>query len=383
MRIIVSFTSYPKRISGVYKVVESLYQQTVRPDEILLYLSVEEFPDMEAGLPSKLRGLTGKNGFRIVWVKGNLKSHKKYYYVLQEYKEDVVITVDDDTVYADSMVSDLMKSYQKYPNAVSARRARIILRNGKTLEPYGKWEKYVDEYEAMPRMDLCAIGVGGICYPPALVNSNWFHKNKIFELAEDQDDLWLKYNEIACGIPVVYTKPSLSDITIENSQAGSLSVYNAYQGNDICIEKLTALMKSRESEGYCNWFQSLMREEEYIENKKSYYCKLFKDAFCKAGTEHFYLYGAGRIAGIILRMLSDFGLINKITAVIVSDKSGNPSELEGVRVMQLEDMNCNHKFGLIFGVNEANRQEIQNMLHGKDYQCIECDIQGIRKYYER
>ena len=42
MRIIVSFTSYPPRIKSVHRVVESLYRQTVKADEIILYLSLED-----------------------------------------------------------------------------------------------------------------------------------------------------------------------------------------------------------------------------------------------------------------------------------------------------------------------------------------------------
>ena len=83
MRIIVSLTSYPPRINGVHKVVESLYRQSVKADEIVLYLSLEEFPEAEEELPATLRALIGKGGFRVAWVHGNLKSHKKYYYALQ------------------------------------------------------------------------------------------------------------------------------------------------------------------------------------------------------------------------------------------------------------------------------------------------------------
>jgi len=90
MKVIVSFTSYPKRIGMVHKVVESLLEQTIRADAILLYLSLDEFPHEESDLPDMLREMIGKHGFRIIWVKGNLKSHKKYYYALQEYCDDVV-----------------------------------------------------------------------------------------------------------------------------------------------------------------------------------------------------------------------------------------------------------------------------------------------------
>ena len=42
-KVIVSLTSYPRRINTIYKVLDSIIQQTVLPDKIILYLSESEF----------------------------------------------------------------------------------------------------------------------------------------------------------------------------------------------------------------------------------------------------------------------------------------------------------------------------------------------------
>lgn len=271
MRIIVSLTSYPPRIDSVHKVVESLYRQIVPADEIVLYLSLDEFPQAATSLPEKLKSLIGQGGFRVAWVHGNLKSHKKYYYALQEYKGAVLITVDDDKIYAKTMIADLINSYKRFPSAVSARRVRIILKSDDSLEPYSKWEKekYLEEYIDVPRMDLCAIGTGGICYPPVLVNENWFDKELLVKTADAHDDLWLKYNEIISNIPVVYTRSAQEDITIDNSQTCRLAANNLYgNGNDECISKLLKLFKERSFDRYHEWFRGLMTREEYVIAKK-------------------------------------------------------------------------------------------------------------------
>lgn len=271
MNIVVSFTSYPPRISTVHRVVESLYQQTMPADEIILYLSLDEFPEMESDLPDTLNRLNGQKGFRIEWVQGNLKSHKKYYYALQNYKDAVVITVDDDTVYAKTMINELVESHKRFPDAVSARRVRMIIKNSEGLEPYGKWEgeTYLDEYADIPRMDLCAVGIGGILYP-VFNRDHWSDKKMIFEMAEEQDDLWLKYNEIIDHIPIVYTKSSQEDITIEDSQIDRLSFNNLYgNGNDKCMYELCVLLKEQDEKGYREWFQKLMTWDEYLIEKRS------------------------------------------------------------------------------------------------------------------
>ena len=53
-RIIVSFTSYPARITFVPRVLESLYAQSKKPDMILLWLAEEQFPNREEDLPDEL-----------------------------------------------------------------------------------------------------------------------------------------------------------------------------------------------------------------------------------------------------------------------------------------------------------------------------------------
>ena len=89
-KVIVSLTSYPDRIQTVYKVIESLFAQDRKANEIVLWLSIQEFAQKESALPENLKQLVGENHFRIEWVRDNLKSHKKYFYVLTEYKEDVI-----------------------------------------------------------------------------------------------------------------------------------------------------------------------------------------------------------------------------------------------------------------------------------------------------
>lgn len=54
-KIIVSMTSYPKRIMYVSIVVNELLRQSRIPDEIHLWLAEPEFPEREKELPIELR----------------------------------------------------------------------------------------------------------------------------------------------------------------------------------------------------------------------------------------------------------------------------------------------------------------------------------------
>lgn len=386
MRIIVSLTSYPPRIDSVHKVVESLYRQSVPADAIVLYLSLDEFPQAAASLPGKLKSLIGQGGFRVAWGHGNLKSHKKYYYALQEYKDAVVITVDDDKIYAKTMIADLINSYKRFPSAVSARRVRIILKSVDSLELYSKWEreKYLEEYIDVPRMDLCAIGVGGICYPPALVNENWFDKELLMKTSDEHDDLWLKYNEIISSIPVVYTRSAQEDITIDNSQIYRLAANNLYgNGNDKCISELLKLLKEQSAGRYHEWFRSLMTREEYIIAQKKYYTNILNSIFDKVGNVPVYFCGAGQIARHMLMILADLGLTQRITAIVVTNTLGNATCLYGLQVRELSELDTDRKFGVLFGMSESNKIEFLSRLAERDYITIDLDLQIIERYYPR
>lgn len=382
-KIIISLTSYPRRINIVNQVIKSLWNQSVCADEIILYLSQQEFPRREKDIPADLVEMEGKNGFKIEWVEENLKSHKKYYYVLQSKKDDIVITVDDDKIYAKTLIDDLICSYKRFPRAISARGARTIVKDNGKLAEYKDWEECLDVYADMPRMDLCAIGAGGILYPPSCAQERWFHAESIRMLAEDQDDLWLKYNEIIDYIPVVYTRSTQSDTQIENTEDDALCVNNLYGGeNDSCIEKLSAWISKNRAEVYKEWFTCLMQKEEFIVNKKASYSKYIKQLFDEQEGVPIYIYGAGKRAKFIINILNDLGMLDRVDGIIVSDKSGNPDVLESLIVKQLEEVDKNMTFVVIYGVAENFKSEIDGLL--KDYNCklLDLNIQTLLPYYK-
>lgn len=45
---------------------------------------------------------------------------------MQEYPDDIVITVDDDLVYPSDMIFNLYQSYLAFPDCVSGMRVHVI-----------------------------------------------------------------------------------------------------------------------------------------------------------------------------------------------------------------------------------------------------------------
>ena len=95
-KVIVSFTSWPKRINNVAKVIFSLLNQSVKPDSIELNLSIEEFPNKENDLPNELKIMYENKLFIINWVDKNTKSFKKLFPTLKKYYGDdyYILTID-------------------------------------------------------------------------------------------------------------------------------------------------------------------------------------------------------------------------------------------------------------------------------------------------
>ena len=210
-RLIVSMTSYPSRIRFVPEVLESLKKQTRKPDEIMLYLSVDNFPEREAALPRIFRALVQDHDVTLRWVEGDLKSHKKYFYAFREFPEDLIVTVDDDVYYAPDLLDSLWKTHERFPGAVAAGRTDLITLDAEgRLRPSHEWLHRTMGFEDSPGMQLMSIGVGGALYDPSLFPAQLFDQEAIQDLCLEEDDLWLKAVEAMAGIPVI--RAPLSDI---------------------------------------------------------------------------------------------------------------------------------------------------------------------------
>ena len=176
-------------------------------------------------------------------MKENLKPHNKYFYAMTKYQDYAIITVDDDIIYSKTMAETLLKGYWKHPNCVIARRVHKKRKDSKgNLLPYKKWVfecKTVTE----PSMELFATGVGGVLYPPNILNLSEKDLPLIREIL-NADDVFLNHIEVGKRIKVFYVKdakdkPIKDDVT----QKRALYKTNCTGGNDAYLKKLAAAKK--------------------------------------------------------------------------------------------------------------------------------------------
>lgn len=112
--IVVSLTSWTKRISNVKRVVESIMNNTVQPDRVYLNLSKTEFADIE--LPKGLEDYFNSDDRLVInWVDGpNTKAMKKIFPILDYLQDDdIIIDGDDDILFPEDFIESRLSDFDK------------------------------------------------------------------------------------------------------------------------------------------------------------------------------------------------------------------------------------------------------------------------------
>ncbi|EUC70045.1 hypothetical protein Y017_11545 [Alcanivorax sp. 97CO-5] len=232
--VIVSLTTFDKRIDNVYLTIESLLQQSLKPDRIILWLSEPEFPDRR--IPHVLE-LQQQRGLEIAFCPEDLGPYKKFYYTMERYPDSLVITVDDDTLYPHDLVDQLYRSYQSMPGVIPCHRAHGMRFDAAgSVLPYKQWEK--PTFQSEPSLLTFPTGVGGVLYYPGCLDERVLDKDCFMSICPHADDVWLKAMSLKKGVPCRRV-PDHRDFwirfpVIEDSQLHSLKRSNksASGGND-------------------------------------------------------------------------------------------------------------------------------------------------------
>jgi hypothetical protein len=239
-KIIVSLTSIPSRMDSLYYTLLSIFNQTIKPDFIILYLAKDEFVD-EYRIPKNIRQLQQK-GLQIRYV-DNLKSHKKYYYTMMHYPNDLTLTLDDDIIYSEKLIQNLIEEYRKRPESIICSRSRIVTRINGEIMKYNSW-KCIDECDKdveFKREDIFFTTGGGTLFPNWKFSKETFDLDKIMSNALLADDVWLNYMARLNKINIYNTVSNDCHCLFNcENQDFALADYNmGKNGNDICIDNMS------------------------------------------------------------------------------------------------------------------------------------------------
>lgn len=182
--VIISLTTYGRRIRKVHYTIISLLRQSYKPDMVILWLDNDNWNDQN--LPKSLLKLNEK-GLTIEYCE-DLKSYKKLIPALQEYPDSIIVTCDDDIYYKKDMLQRLMEAHEKSPNKVIAHRAhQITYKDNGEMDKYNKWPQEISNMEGV---NVFPTSGGGTLYKKEFFHSDMCNVELIKNLCPNADDIW-------------------------------------------------------------------------------------------------------------------------------------------------------------------------------------------------
>lgn len=228
-RVVVSLTSYPARMNAIAPTLVSLLNQEFKPDQLVLWLAVEQFPQREESLPDEVLRLTSY-GLEIRWTK-DVRSYKKLIPTLKTFPEDIIVTCDDDTFYPPDWLRRLWLSYKQYPDCIHCHRGHTIRidSNGMVL-PFLKWEYESTRREASYRNFV--TGIGGVLYPPHSLDSRVDEESLFMTLAPTCDDHWFWAMAVLNGRRIKLVDDGMRRCLVNPRSSTAMSLCKINTGSD-------------------------------------------------------------------------------------------------------------------------------------------------------
>lgn len=194
-KLIISLTSWPKRINMVAKTIVSLLQQNVDKSlyHIVLVLCDKEFPNKENDLPIDLITLYKNNYFEIIWTPTNTFSHKKLMPTLIKYSNNPILVCDEDILRPNDWLSYFIKDHKKYPTDILVGGCVFDIEfNNNIFNPIAKC--YFDKNEFAGKIIINrrpANGYGGVLYPVnTFLDKRFYDENLYMKLTPHSDESW-------------------------------------------------------------------------------------------------------------------------------------------------------------------------------------------------
>ncbi|MDD6889865.1 MAG: hypothetical protein PUD39_06380 [Bacteroidales bacterium] len=255
--LIVSLTTYGKRLYSVHLAIESIMQGSVLPNRIILWLG-DDLKDTQ--LPAVLRNQM-KRGLEIAYCK-DVKSYKKLYPTLCNYPEADVITIDDDIIYNYDLVEALAEAHRTYHDCIVARRIHkvVIGDNGKPVA-YNNWEWGGGDW--VPSLLNFFTGCGGVYYPAGSFDKEVMREEVFTDICKYADDVWFYAMAVKKGTKVmrVRAESSTGEDYLLNDSVQDMGLCKTNVDNGFNDKQIAAVFARY------NINEILVRESERLANR--------------------------------------------------------------------------------------------------------------------
>ena len=190
--IIVSVTLCREHFDYLELSVFSIFNQSVKPDRVILWLS-DEYENLSY-IPYNITKYI-KNGLEIRFIK-DLNSYNKIYYPLKEYSDSIIVTAEDNIIYSKDWLEKLYHSYIANSEDIQVHLAkRVSCIDGKISLP--KNFGYINEEYASYNNIMETSG--GVLYPPKCFVNEFFRKDIFQKYIPREDNIWTWLMAIVSG----------------------------------------------------------------------------------------------------------------------------------------------------------------------------------------
>lgn len=237
--IIVSLTTYGKRIYEVAVTIESIMEQTMKANRIILWI---DYNFRDKPLPMNLKILQ-KRGLEIEYCK-DIRSYTKLIPSLRKYPDAAIITIDDDLIYNYDVLEHLIVAYQQDPQYIYCHRMhRIILDKKGNILPYFSWE-WESKNKTASHLNF-PTGVGSVLYPPHCLAPEVTDEKTFLNICKYADDIWFKAMALKVGTKskLVYSSNPYGNDYLINENVQDIGLININGGNNLNDTQLKAVFE--------------------------------------------------------------------------------------------------------------------------------------------
>lgn len=241
--LVISLTSFPKRIKNTHRAIKSILRQSIQPENLILWLTYAEF-SKNPKIPHKLLKLE-KFGLQIKFVDENFGPHNKYIHTLKNYSDWTIITFDDDVLYPKDIVKNLIQGYKNSTEKkiiISSQTRTINFNNDGSASNYSEWPH---TKERLISKKLVHLSVYGVLFPAKSITLPADKQFSFKNTSIGNDDFWLKFVTLSNDYKIFNLALGTDRfLTVNNSQKVSLASENVGNNrNDYYFDNLIKQFK--------------------------------------------------------------------------------------------------------------------------------------------
>jgi hypothetical protein len=253
-KLIISLTTIDSRLDLISNVIKSILTQTYLPDIIHIFYSSEPFfydNGISDDIINKLKDECQTIKPEILFTNTeNIGSYRKLIPALKIYKNNIIITIDDDILFEPNFIEKYIEAYNKYKCIIYSIGKSIDLKN---INNNNNKKKFINiKPTFIPLSHIIPEGYGGILYHTNMFDTNFINLNfKEFpELILKNDDVFFRLYTFKKNIKVFNIEIHISSL-LDFSKHKSLYInYNnkinyinvIYDINTFYNEKLISMI---------------------------------------------------------------------------------------------------------------------------------------------